>query len=655
MFHEHAPERNKESILSSLKNCMDPSGGSLLEISSGSGQHISYFAAHFPNIEFQPTEINRRLFETINACTHNLSNVLPAKYLDVSSDPSVWLGGQLMNTQYDYILNINTLHVSNFKCTEGLFRGSCCALKPKETGAIIMQSVGEFRLAVSEVLLYSAIISVVVFWCSCKWNNRHINKLDSKMKGPPAYPIIGSALELLGTPEQVINVLLGFYNNYGSEPFKVWLGPFFGVYIIKPEDVQIVLNNSKALQKDRFYEFIKNIFGEGLLTAPVDKWRKHRRLITPLFNANLLSQFFPVFNEKNKILIRNLKKELGKTQPFDLWDYIAPTTLNLICQNAMGYNLDSHSQCGSEFEKAMIKASELDSIRIYKPWLFPNIFFSLFLRLQGQSNVFKTLKKLPLKMINEKKEVFAQKKIVKETIVMNNTDGEKKNLKVFLDTLFELNETGANFSDNDILDEVVTMMIGGSETSAITLCFSLLLLAIHPDIQNKVYDEIYDVLGDGDQTITTEDTIKLVYLEQVLKETLRLFPVLPLVIRKLQDDVKISTTCYIAPLFTHRDCDSYPNPLNFNPENFSQENISKRHKYSFIAFSGGPRGCIGSKYAMLSMKVMMSMFLRNYSVHTNCKFNDIKLKLDLLLRSANGYPVFIQSRDRRPSYKLNKT
>lgn len=54
------------------------------------------------------------------------------------------------------------------------------------------------------------------------------------------------------------------------------------------------------------------------------------------------------------------------------------------------------------------------------------------------------------------------------------------------------------------------------------------------------------------------------------------------------------TTCYIAPLFTHRDCDSYPNPLNFNPENFSQENISKRHKYSFIAFSGGPRRCIGN-------------------------------------------------------------
>jgi len=64
----------------------------------------------------------------------------------------------------------------------------------------------------------------------------------------------------------------------------------------------------------------------------VHKWRRHRRLITPVFNANLLDQFFPVFNEKNRILTRNLKKELGKTKPFDLWDYIADTTLDIICR-----------------------------------------------------------------------------------------------------------------------------------------------------------------------------------------------------------------------------------------------------------------------------------------------------------------------------------
>lgn len=64
----------------------------------------------------------------------------------------------------------------------------------------------------------------------------------------------------------------------------------------------------------------------------VNKWRKHHRIIAPMFNVNLVDQFFPVFIEKTKILVRNLKKELYKTEPFDLWDYIANTTLDTICR-----------------------------------------------------------------------------------------------------------------------------------------------------------------------------------------------------------------------------------------------------------------------------------------------------------------------------------
>jgi len=71
----------------------------------------------------------------------------------------------------------------------------------------------------------------------------------------------------------------------------------------------------------------------------VEKWRKHRRIITPVFNANLLEQFFPVFNEKNKILVRNLKKEVGKSQPFDLWDYIADTALDIICRECFNMKI----------------------------------------------------------------------------------------------------------------------------------------------------------------------------------------------------------------------------------------------------------------------------------------------------------------------------
>ncbi|XP_050054621.1 cytochrome P450 4C1-like [Aphis gossypii] len=519
-------------------------------------------------------------------------------------------------------------------------------------------SSGWFKMTITELTTYALVSFIVVLWCYFKWKNRHFEKIASKLKGPPSYPIIGSALVSIGTHQQFSDNIIQLFNSYGCEPCKVWLGPYFGVVISKPEDLQIILNSSKALGKSKFYNFFKNTVGEGLISAPVHKWRKHRRLIAPVFNANLFDQFFPVFNEKNRFLIENLKKELGKTQPFDLLDYILKINLDIICQTAMGYNLDTQSNKESEFVEALIKVSKLDSLRLYKPWLYSDIIFSIYRKIMGLHNVYKTFHKLPNQVIREMKEIYAQRKMGNKNNAMDVND--EKPLKVFLDTLFDLNEGGENFSDEEIRDEVVTMMMSGSETSTVTVCFCLLMLAIHPEIQDKVYDEIFEVLGNGDQTITIEDTTKLVYLEQCIRETLRLYPLVPLFLRQLDDDVKIfsddlilpkGTICLISPLTTHHMPELYPNPWSYNPDNFDAENVNKRHKYSFIAFSGGPRGCIGSKYAMLSMKVLISTFLRNYSIHTDMKLTDIKLQIDVLLRSSNGYPVTIRQRDRRPTYK----
>nr|UMO80440.1 cytochrome P450 CYP380C40 [Myzus persicae] len=481
------------------------------------------------------------------------------------------------------------------------------------------------------------------------------------MPGPPSYPIVGIGLQFIGSQEQVMSKifeLLKQYNNPG--PFSFWLGQYFAVAITKPEDVQIVLNSSKALQKGRMYEFFKNFAGEGLFTAPVDKWRKHRRMITPAFNSKLMEQFFPVFNEKNKILIRNVTKELNKTQTFDLWEYIAPAALDTICQNAMGYNIDTQSnnkEC--EFGEAIVRATDLCAMRIYKPWLYPEFVYSMYLKFTGQHRVFETVKKFPLQVIKEKKVEFDKRReAIDAKIDITGNDDENQS-KLFLDILFKLNIEGGNLSDNDIRDEVVTMMTAGSDTSSITVCFCLLMLAIHQDIQNKVYDEIYEIFGGSDLEISIEDTVRLVYLEKVIKETLRMFPVGPVILRELQNDLKIfssdyvlpkGTTCVIPLIATHQNPDFYPNPLIFDPERFSPENVAKRHKYSFIPFSGGPRGCIGSKYAMLSMKATLSTFLRNFSVHTDVKLTDIKLKLGLMMRSVHGYPVTIRPRDRRLTY-----
>lgn len=112
-----------------------------------------------------------------------------------------------------------------------------------------------------------------------------------------------------------------------------------------------------SLQKGWIYNFFNNAIGESIFTAPgiltcflilynikvynlyyyicvilVDKWKVHRRLINPAFNINLLKQFLPIFYEKSLTLINNLQIEVGKTQPFDLWNYMLSTTLDMICR-----------------------------------------------------------------------------------------------------------------------------------------------------------------------------------------------------------------------------------------------------------------------------------------------------------------------------------
>lgn len=458
--------------------------------------------------------------------------------------------------------------------------------------------------------------------------------------------------QMFGDAEVVLQSVIHQLSRYEQTPRNIKLGLLHFIFVDKPEDLQVVLNNSNSLQKSKFYKFFKTCVGEGLFTAPVHKWRKHRRLITPVFNARLFENFFGIFNEKNKMLIKRLESVADTEQIIDLWDFVAPTALDIICETAMNFDAKGVNQEKEkhEFQELVVKVSEEDSMRIYKVWLHPDFIFKIYSKLNGHLEDLEKVRKLPMEIIQYKKQQLQEKKAKIKEI----TDTEKKNTKTttFLDTLLDLNEQGAEFSDQDLYDEVITMMIGGSETSAITNCFTLLMLAIHPHMQEKVYKEVISVLGTEDRYIEMKDVQNMPFLEQCIKETLRLFPTGPLILREATDDFKLSgdftvqkgATIIIPPIMVHRNPNIYKNPMVWNPDNFSPEETEKRHKYSFLAFSGGPRGCIGSKYALLSMKLTISMIIKNYYVTTDIKLDDIRLKLDLLLRSVNGYKVKIQVR-----------
>lgn len=234
-----------------------------------------------------------------------------------------------------------------------------------------------------------------------------------------------------------------------------------------------------------------------------------------------------------------------------------------------------------------------------------------------------------------------------------NDIGQKKRL-AFLDQLtVNAQRDDVDFTEKEVMDQVNTIMFEGHDTTAAGSSFALCMLGIHKDIQEKCIQEIDDIFQKSDRECTFADTLEMKYLERVIMETLRMYPPVPVIARQLKEEVKLAsgdyalpvdTTVVIAQTLLHRRPDTFPNPDVFNPDNFLPEKCLDRHYYSYIPFSAGPRSCVGRKFAMLKLKVMLSTILRNCRVHCDIAEKDFKLQADLILKMTGGFNIRVEER-----------
>ncbi|KAF5283094.1 hypothetical protein FQA39_LY17435 [Lamprigera yunnana] len=440
-------------------------------------------------------------------------------------------------------------------------------------------------------------------------------------------------------------------NKYQS-PVRIWLGNrlFFGVW--GAGDLEIVLNNSHALAKAQLYKHAECIFGTGLFTASVPKWKRHKKIIIPTFNQRILNEFVGCFSEQSNIFVSQLEKQVGKGY-FDLFYLLSRCTLDIICETAMGITVKAQTE-DSDYIKWSNKAMEIVFTRMF------NILYH-FDYIFNRTSMSKELKDVVDKMhqftgavVKQKREAY-QKKMREQKMSEGYVDeglSECITRKSFLQLLIELSENGAGFTDEELREEVDTFMIAGSDTTASTMSFAFIMLAMFPDIQQKVYEEVMNVLG-PDKFVEHSDLNKFEFLERVLKESLRLFPVGPLLVRAINKDIQLekcvvpagsSVVLFIMGL--HRNEENWPDPLKFDPDRFLPEEASKRHSYAWLPFLGGLRNCVGQKYAFMTMKCIIATIIRKYKFSTNYKtIEDIKLKADLMLKPVNGYTVAIEFRE----------
>lgn len=251
-------------------------------------------------------------------------------------------------------------------------------------------------------------------------------------------------------------------------------------------------------------------------------------------------------------------------------------------------------------------------------------------------------------------------------LVNNNSDDEgsmlddteepavgEKNRLAFLDLMLESTYCGVDISDTEIKEEVDTIMFEGHDTTAAGSSFVLCLLACHQEIQERVYMEQKQIFGDTKRSATFFDTTQMNYLERVIFETLRMYPPVPVIAREVRENVKLATgpftipagtTVVIGTLKIHRQKDIFENPDVFDPDNFLPERTQNRHYYGFIPFSAGPRSCVGRKYAMLKLKILLSTIVRNFKVYSSCTEEDFKLQADIILKRTDGFRIRLEPR-----------
>lgn len=233
-------------------------------------------------------------------------------------------------------------------------------------------------------------------------------------------------------------------------------------------------------------------------------------------------------------------------------------------------------------------------------------------------------------------------------LLLETSEDRIKERPALLDILLQSTIDGNPLSNETIRDEINTFIVAGHESTGTALGFIAYMLAQHPEVQDHVYDEIKAQIFDIPETpLQIRDLNRLTYLDCVIKESLRLYPVLPCALKQCPEDVRFgnvflpaNTVIVTAIKACHLYDKYFKNPEVFDPKRWNDEVTAKdRNPYAYQPFSAGLRICIGQKFALLEIKTVLVEILREFKIQLGSKDFEIDMRNTTLSYAENGVQV----------------
>ncbi|XP_065219295.1 cytochrome P450 4C1-like [Planococcus citri] len=491
------------------------------------------------------------------------------------------------------------------------------------------------------MLIASLIFIVMLIKIVDRLKNEQYYKLMEQFPSYPAYPLIGNLNMLFGSLKDLLKNLEKIMSL--DDRVFFWLGPIPVLFLKKHDDIVAVSN---LTQYRDWMGFGDQWFGTGILTAKYESWKVSRRAFAPAFTTEMMSKYVDTFKKGSLALVETFKPAALSGEIIDVWEDVIRINIDTIVENTIGIALEGVGQEGKDFSNSLHEAMPSVTKQVITPWLQPRLIYNAYLKLTGRSKIIDQFRALPTKILKDKLNDYK--------IAQNSSLEHVPSSKAIIDQLIKGGLLESSFTEIRMRDELIHVFITAIESTGLNLCFLMLMLAIHQDVQQKVYEEIEEIFKDNDTPTTDHLFNGLKYTEQCIKETSRRFTHAIITTRRthkeciLKDGVIIPPNTFIMPLIhvANQDPDVYENPQKWDPEHFSEQAIKNRPKNSFMSFGHGPRSCIGIRYAMVTVKTSIAYLLRDYHLTTNIKeVTDEDLISDLSIRSKLGYPIKFSRRE----------
>ncbi|XP_033835029.2 cytochrome P450 4F3 [Periophthalmus magnuspinnatus] len=488
--------------------------------------------------------------------------------------------------------------------------------------------------------------SMVVIW-TANLLMRHAwysHKLSCFSKPPTHSWLIGHLGQMQSTEEGLLQVdeLVKTYKHSCSWFF----GPFYHfVRIFHPDFAKPLLmaHGNITVKDELVYGHLRPWLGESLLISNGDVWSRKRRLLTPAFHFDILKNYIVIFNSSTNSMHEKWKRMIlnGKNN-IEMFNDVTLMTLDSLLKCAFSCNSNCQEST-SGYVQAIVEMSDLIMERRLKmlhhwDWLY------------WKTEQGKRFKKALSIVHGYTRDVVQKRRALISQQTKSEISMTAQRRKDFVDIILSAkDEDGQGLSDEEILAEANTFMFAGHDTTASAICWTLYNLAQHSHYQEKCREEVKELLKERNgQEIEWEDLTSLPFTTMCIKESLRLHSPVQAVTRKYTQDMTLpgnrtvpkGVICLVSIYGTHHNPIVWSNPHEFDPMRFDPNNREAQSSSAFIPFSAGPRNCIGQKFALAELKVVVALTLLRFrlspGVNPDGGTTDVRRLPQLVLRAEGG-------------------